>query len=91
MRVYELLNELKDCQQDAQLIIAVPDAHAGHVLEFEAVAKEEKEPMVILFAHSTTKNYRLSKRFCARNEIIVHSRLYHAISVLSKLGFERRR
>jgi len=56
MRVCELLAELKDCQQDAQLIIAVPEVHAGHLLELEAVAKEEQEPVVILFAHPATKN-----------------------------------
>jgi hypothetical protein len=64
MRVCELLNELKDCQQDAQLIIAVPDVHAGHVLELESVAKEEKEPVIILIAHSTTKKLSPTEAVC---------------------------
>ena len=55
MRVCELLEDLKACKQDAQVIIAAPDVCSGHVLELESIEKEGKEPVVILLAHSITK------------------------------------
>jgi hypothetical protein len=55
MRVCDLLDDLKDCEQDAQVIIAAPDIHSGHVLELESILKDEKESVVILLAHPVTK------------------------------------
>lgn len=55
MRVCELRDDLKDCQQDAEVMIAIPETHTGHVLELESVVKEGKEPVVIFLAHSKTK------------------------------------
>ena len=55
MRVCELLDDLKDSEPDAQVVIAAPDIHSGHVLELESILKEEKEPVVILLAHPVTK------------------------------------
>jgi len=68
MKVSELLDELKDCQQDAQLMIAVPDVHTGHVLELESVMKEEKQPVVILLAHSKTKRLSPTEAVCLPDE-----------------------
>ena len=68
MRVCELLDNLKGCQQDAQLMIAVPDAHTGHVLALESVVKEENEPVVILLAHPMTKRPSPIEAPCVRDE-----------------------
>lgn len=55
MRVCELLGDLKRCEQDAQVIVAAPDVHSGHVFELESILKEDKEPVVVLLAHPVTK------------------------------------
>jgi len=68
MRVFELLDNLKDCQQDAQLMIAVPDIHTGHVLELESVMKEKEGPVVILLAHSKTKKQSPTEAVCLPDE-----------------------
>jgi len=68
MRVCELLEDLKDCPLDANLMVAVPDAHSGHVLELESVVKEQNEPVVIFLARSMTERQSPAEAPIVRDE-----------------------